>query len=69
MRERGALIVVFIMERPLCVACIASKSGLTSREVESYLASIQELFILHRAVDRCRDCGTVKTVCSFLRRI
>ncbi len=34
MPDRAALIAVFIIERPLCVSCISSKSGLTHGEVE-----------------------------------
>jgi len=66
--ERAALIAVLIRERPLCLACISSKSGLTTREVESYLTNIQGAVDIRRGVDRCRVCGDLATVYSLLRR-
>jgi hypothetical protein len=61
MPERATLIAVLIMERPLCVACISSKSGLTSGEVESYLASIQNTVNVQRGQERCRVCRNLTT--------
>lgn len=68
MPERAALIAVLIMERPLCVGCISSKSGLTAAEVESYLSTIQGTVEVQRGVDRCRACGTSTTVYSLFRK-
>jgi hypothetical protein len=61
-----ALIAVLIMERPLCVACISSKSGLTHGEVESYLARIERVVEGKQALDRCRTCGSLGPVFSLL---
>lgn len=68
MPERAALIAVLIMERPLCVPCIADKSGLTAAEIESFLAQIARTLDVRRGVDRCRVCGDGTTVYSLFRR-
>jgi hypothetical protein len=68
MPERAALIAVLIKERPLCVACISSKSGLTHGDVESFLASIEKNVDVKQALDRCRTCGSLGPVFSLIRR-
>ena len=68
MPEWAALIAVLIMERPLCVSCIASKAGLTHGEVESYLARIEVVVEIKQALDSCRTCGKLGPVFSLLRR-
>jgi hypothetical protein len=68
MPNPAALIAVLIMERPLCVACISSKSKLTTGEVESYLNRIEGRVAVLRGVDRCRACFASTTVCSLIRR-
>ena len=69
MPERAAIIAALIMERPLCVACISSKSGLTTGEVESYLANIKKGTVdVLRVDDRCRACFTLTMVYSLIRR-
>jgi hypothetical protein len=68
MANPAALIAVLIMERPLCVACIASRSKLTTGEVESYLNRIEGRVAVLRGVDRCRACFASTTVCSLIRR-
>jgi hypothetical protein len=68
MPEQAALIAVLIMERPLCVSCISSKTGLTHGEVESYLARIKDTVAVKQALDRCRTCGSLGPVFSLLPR-
>jgi hypothetical protein len=68
MPERAALIAVLIMERPLCIACISSKSGLTAGQIESYLSTIQETIEVRRRMDRCRVCGNSTTLYSLFRQ-
>jgi hypothetical protein len=57
MSEREALIAVLIVERPLCVDCIADKSGIALVEIDSLLRRIGASIKLNRIVDRCRACG------------
>lgn len=68
MADRAALIAALIMERPLCVSCISSKTGLTHGEVESYMARIEDTMAVKQALDRCRTCGSLEPVFSLLPR-
>jgi hypothetical protein len=52
------LIADLILERPLCISCIATKTGEPSAEaLETSLDSIRHRFQLHRARGQCRACG------------
>jgi hypothetical protein len=68
MPEWAPLIAILIIERPLCVSCISSKSGLTHGEVESYLTRIEATVDVKQALDRCRTCGNLGPVFSLIRR-
>ena len=68
MADRAALIAALIMERPLCVSCISSKTGLTHGEVESYLTRIEGVVAVKQALDRCRTCGSLGPVFALLPR-
>jgi hypothetical protein len=67
MPENAALIAVLIIERPLCLGCITSKSGLTPGQIESYLHNINKAVDVRRAEDRCRACGHFETTYSMSR--
>jgi hypothetical protein len=62
MPEKGALVAVLIIERPLCVECIAEKSGIRHGDVEPLLARIATTIALTSTVERCRACGETKKV-------
>jgi hypothetical protein len=62
MPEKGALLAVLIMERPMCVDCVSEKSGIAADEVEPMLARIATRIAVTSAVDRCRACGETKKV-------
>jgi len=62
MPEKGALLAVLIVERPLCVACISEKSAIPSDEIEPLLARIATRIAMTSAVERCRACGETKKV-------
>lgn len=64
---RGALIAVLIYPRPLCIACMAEKSGLDAPDVQSYLDGIERTVEVNRGVDRCRSCGRSTTTYSLVR--
>lgn len=71
MPEHSALIAVLIMERPMCVGCIAGRSGLTHAEVESYLSRIESTVDVKQALDRfCfeRSAGILDARLGSLRR-
>ena len=68
MPERAALIAVLIMDRPLCLPCVASKSEMSVATVCSYLDRMQKMVTVHRANDeRCTACGAVTSVVALTR--
>lgn len=67
MPDRAALIVALILERPMCLDCIASKSGLGAADVDTTMATVRAALQLHVAQDRCRACGATTSVFSFDR--
>jgi len=62
MPEKGALLAVLIIERPLCVDCVAEKPAIRADEIEPLLARIATRIAITSAVDRCRACGETKKV-------
>ena len=64
----AALITVLILERPLCVDCIATRAHVSLRVVMSYLRKISKSLTVQRGEDdRCRTCGAVGKTYSFAR--
>jgi hypothetical protein len=62
------LIADLILERPLCISCIATKAGEPSAEaLETLLKGIRHVFQLHRARGQCRACGANGFVLSLER--
>jgi hypothetical protein len=65
MPANAAVIAVLILERPMCLDCIASKSGVTVTEVDRYLTVIARSLELRRFEhERCRACGEERPVFS-----
>ena len=62
MPEKAALLAVLIVDRPLCVDCVAEKSAIVADEIEPLLARIATRIAITSAVDRCRACGETKKV-------
>ena len=68
MPERAALITSLILERPMCLDCIALKANASLNEVEaSFLQIGRVLRLIRYAAERCRACGTVGLVFSLER--
>jgi hypothetical protein len=69
MPANSALIAVLILDRPLCVDCIASKSAITLSEVGHYLTAMAHSPLeLRRAENgRCRSCREGRLVFSLQR--
>jgi hypothetical protein len=68
MPERVALIMALILERPMCVSCIATKTGIGAAvELEAAFERINNVLELHRQHGRCRGCGLTTTVVSVER--
>ena len=60
MPEHAARIAVLILDRPLCLGCIAVSAGLSGIGVEDYLEKMEPMIIVHHARNEpCRACGAV----------
>ena len=64
MPDRAALITALILERPLCMFCIAGKSQLTMDRANETLEAIATALVLRCETDRCVACGETATVYS-----
>jgi hypothetical protein len=59
----AALIAVLIMDRPLCLQCLSTRTQLPLSEVEHYLERIgARLQIDRQEHAHCRGCGDETTV-------
>ena len=68
MPATAALITLLIVERPMCVPCIADRAHTTPEAVESYLAEIGKTVDVESAAnERCHTCGTVGTTYALSR--
>jgi hypothetical protein len=57
MTNPAALITALILDHPLCIDCLATKSGLSDAELETAVTRIAQSLVLRRRPDRCRACG------------
>ena len=65
MPDRPAVIAALVLERPLCVSCIARRADEPSAAaLEASLEQLRHVLQIFRAQDRCRACGFVTTVYS-----
>jgi hypothetical protein len=65
MPERAAIVTALIMDRPLCLACVAQRASLDECEAQTILDKIESVLELQRVQPgRCRACGSVVTVFS-----
>jgi hypothetical protein len=65
MSQHCATIAALLLKQPTCLSCVASKSRLTSIEVERYLTTIATALVVFRLEgERCRVCGNVDAVYS-----
>ena len=60
-------ITALILDRPLCLECIAAKSGLTADQAEALLERIAAPWKLYREPARCRACGEIRRTYSVER--
>jgi hypothetical protein len=67
MPDRAALITALILDRPMCLDCVAEKAGMTVAEADSAVARIGTGLILRGEADRCLVCGETKLVFSVHR--
>jgi hypothetical protein len=62
--ETIAVLTALILDRPLCLECISTKSGVSAAEAEPVLQRIGTALKLYREVARCRMCDAVGRVVS-----
>jgi hypothetical protein len=68
MPDTAALIALLILERPLCLPCIAMKVSISVTCVELALAPIGPIvWIRRRSSERCRACGDTGILVSLTR--
>jgi hypothetical protein len=67
MPERAALITALMLERPLCLPCAITTTGLSRGAVDVLIARIQSALVIHRSVARCDACGQITQVLFFNR--
>ena len=64
------LIADLILERPLCISCIAMKAGEPSAEaLETSLDSIRHRFQLHRHGDSAAPAVPMRSSCPWSARV
>jgi len=63
----AALVTGLILDRPLCLDCLATKSNTTPMAIERLLTTIGTAVRVRRASDRCRACGETKETVSIGR--
>ena len=65
MPERAAIVTALIMDRPLCLPCVAQRASLDEAEAKTVLDRIESVLKLRRVDQgRCRACGAVVNVFS-----
>ena len=69
MPEISAVITVLIIDRPLCVDCIALRAQVSVSAVKDYLRKTDLMgSVQHGTNDRCRACGLIGDT-SWLNRL
>jgi len=61
------IITPLILDRPMCLDCIAGKAGATLREAVAALEQIADALNVYREADRCRACDEMTEVLSVRR--
>jgi hypothetical protein len=59
---RPAAVVDLLMDRDLCLPCLARESNVPAEDVTAVLSRLQRHFQMHVTDTRCEDCGTVAVV-------
>lgn len=64
MFDQNSLIIELIIERRLCLSCIAERSQVSQERASSALKSIRGALVLSSESARCAACGETTTVHS-----
>ena len=57
MENLTPLVTALILDRPMCLECIATKSGIPAANLAPVIRRIEVVLVIHRQVSRCRTCG------------
>jgi len=68
MPNLAPLVTALILDRPMCLDCIAAKSGQSAARVETVVERIGTVLSLHRQTGRCRACGRMDAEVMFVTR-
>jgi hypothetical protein len=65
MPERAAMVTALIMDRPLCLSCVALRASMDEVDAQAVLDKIEHVLTLRRvSPGRCRACGLMQMVFS-----
>ena len=64
MPDHVALITALMLDRPMCLPCIAAKALVSLERAESALETIATALVLRREPGRCVACGATTIVHS-----
>jgi hypothetical protein len=64
MPDPTALITALLLDRPMCLPCIAEKALVSLQRAESTLETIATALVLRRETGRCVACGATTAVHS-----
>lgn len=68
MPQHAALITTLLLDRPMCLNCIATKTEMSVPTVRAYLEQIANAVCLRQqARERCQTCGTAGPTVSIRR--
>jgi len=68
MPEQAARIAILIVDRPMCLPCIATNVDMSIASVMGYLEHISKSVTVSRsATERCRQCGRAAHTVSIVR--
>ena len=57
MPEISALIMALIIERPMCVECVAARAQVSAEAIKSYIDRMRASVRIQDGAGRCRTCG------------
>jgi hypothetical protein len=57
MRNLTPLVTALMLDRPMCLECIATKSGVPAARLTTVIRRIGAVLAIDRHVGRCRACG------------
>jgi len=65
--EQTVLVTALIVDRPMCLDCLATSVGTTVDDVGVILQRLTAILELHAERDACRSCGITSRVFSVER--